>query len=276
MKQTRLQITAHVYHDRHLVAKLSLESSKRTFDLSAEAAPESGAANPPTGNYRCIKLSAVPDEQKERYGTHIALFQALAGMAMQSPANHEGKFIIALHGGDTDTMGHLFRTEGGLRVSNADMQEIVDAIADSRETVLLIEESHTPVSALLGKKVSKQALTTISVPVPAAAMDEKAEDDMDRSSGSDNALLDIMEFQALEHLFVSENETEKKGSDGPIEFGGGSTDGGGAGGSYADKDDENDTPAEGSMSEKDADEEQADEDIPGDEEEEEDEDDDDK
>lgn len=88
------------------------------------------------GTYRLLKV--VKTKNADEYGSHLLVF-----------GSGSEKRIVCLHGGMTDDDDNLYPTAAGLRVSDEDLLEILDAIRGKSEVTLAIEEKSGIFSGLM-------------------------------------------------------------------------------------------------------------------------------
>ena len=110
--------------------------------------------HPPSGTYVIIASlpPSTPHRRADRYGRLGALLLApRGGDALVATAN--GRMRYTIHGGPQDRAGRLRPTFGGLRLSDADLSALIDAInrafraGDPVSSVELIEEAETTTDA---------------------------------------------------------------------------------------------------------------------------------
>jgi hypothetical protein len=139
-----LQLKVLVYNDRRYAGTLKYVTHGQTVEcaVAAQSHHSFNIPNPPTGTYRMVNVVEVNDQDEEEqkaYGGGIIFFEAIGGAALRE-SNAGGKFILALHGGSTDISGRLLPTEGSLRIADADLGILLDAIEHGDEVTLELSE----------------------------------------------------------------------------------------------------------------------------------------
>ena len=158
-----IELEAVVYDDRMYVGKLSV--CEFEFMLSAQSDPRLHTINPPVGLYKMIKIVNISPEDYEAitvYGPTVIFFEALAGFATVVKRNTQDRLILALHGGETDSSGLLYPTEGNLRIHNSDLITLTTRIKNQTDVNLLIcEEKIGFWKPFLYPKISKHGIPRI-------------------------------------------------------------------------------------------------------------------
>lgn len=212
-----------VFDARQYTGKMTFTANgqKYEYTVSAQASPDiANAVNPPAGEYILTK-KATPKGMNESYGNHILFFEATAGDAL-SMSNYNGRFILTIHGGETDENDHLLATDGGIRLKNEDMEELIGLIGNQSNVTLTVEEKEIHFLNKIGHaKVSYYQLPQVSYKQNFYQQNSYTSDGI-----TDNIFFWLWAYDVMEGNNVS---TVTQGFDG---FGGGRTDGGGAGGSW--------------------------------------------
>lgn len=166
MQITQFNVT--VYPDRNYLGKLTVNIGGyiHKFPVSAKTVENLRAPNPPIGIYQLVKTVIIRPEDDQvfnSFGPAIIFFEATDGPARHAAPNTEGKFVLALHGGETDNSGNLFPTEGGLRLSNAHLEKIVNELMGQRRAKLYLSEERTGIwRRLTGAKTSTRRAPRVS------------------------------------------------------------------------------------------------------------------
>ena len=156
-----MELQATVYTDRDYLGKLSVIEFGKTlkeFEISAKADPDMGVPDPSEGYYRLLSINDISDEKSpviQSYGDYVIYFERRLGGNTGVISNCDGKFILAIHGGldvDDDALGS---TDGGIRLKNNDLLDLVNLIGDKKVTLLINEESAGAFGWLTKHKVSK-------------------------------------------------------------------------------------------------------------------------
>lgn len=93
----------------------------------------------PFGGYRFRETRAIPPEHQAEYGTHVLVFDPVAGQALD--AESYGRLELLIHGGDPGPDGRLRRTNGDLRVDAETLRKLVRAASGGSEVLLDVKES---------------------------------------------------------------------------------------------------------------------------------------
>ncbi len=222
-----------VFDNRRYVGKLSFTSkngAQYEYKVCAQASPEiDGAVNPPVGNYAFIKTVENAAELIEGYGTHILFFQAVGGDASRTSNYKGGKFVLALHGGDTDGEDRLLPTEGGIRLRNEDLEELLWVIEYEKNIqpgnlqLEIVSREDGIMEKLTQRKVSKQRPSVFARP----------SNFQTSGSSSSDSFFDSPLFWLW--YFDQSNDNHNSFNNESGNFGGGESAGGGAGGGYGDQ-----------------------------------------
>ena len=236
VKKLRIMIGTNRTH----LGKLIIENAGNDFEcqVSAQTAPELKLPDPPVGSYKLVRVATIPQDELEAYGSAILFFKATAGKALEMATDPKKGFIIPLHGGDVDDNGHLYPTGGGFRVSNDDLEEIIDLITSQKEVTLEVEEHPEGfVSSLFSNKVSRYPM-----PVPSQLQQQYDTRQSQVASGypEEDLSFGVSDFFFYMWLLNSTDSFGYYGFDGFNQdnqadfngFAGGSSGGGGAEGSY--------------------------------------------
>lgn len=97
---------------------------------NATASPTLPFGDTPSGSYRFVLIMETGDTTKHTaysYGPHGAIvMDPLSGDALTAKQN--GRKGLLIHGGAPSKKGGLRRTNGCIRLSNADMKSLLDAV----------------------------------------------------------------------------------------------------------------------------------------------------
>jgi hypothetical protein len=147
-----MELQATIYSNRDYLGKLRVVDRGNTlqeFDISAKVDPDTGLSDAPAGVYRLVEIKYLVDELQEvkfLYGETILYFERVGGQGTVR-SNCDGKFILALHGGRKDLGNNLLTTDGGVRIGNDDLSDLIRLIGE-RDVNLTVEEGRI---GLLGR-----------------------------------------------------------------------------------------------------------------------------
>ena len=134
-----LKIVAELPAHRRFAGALRLDAEGRTV---AGPFPVRGGIATPLGTYRVGSLLRASDDgDARRFGPMQIRILPIAGAETGGGASEE----LAIHGGALGHEGRYPETAGGIRLSDEDMQSLLEAIGDSATPPDLCEVSATPV-----------------------------------------------------------------------------------------------------------------------------------
>lgn len=205
--RNKIQVT--VYNDRTHVGKLSVLIDGEEISSYEVAAQSSNDVHPNVGIYKLLKTADVPGKYADAlqfYGPQI--------IYLIKKGSTDAADVIIIHGGESDDEGRLFPTEErGLRVSNEDLQLLLQDIAANNITELELEEK--PLGFFRKFTTSRVSTGQPSYSQPV------------QKSGS--SITNNLLFWMYLYDFVSDSHSDHHGFSG---FGGGNFGGGGAGGNF--------------------------------------------
>jgi hypothetical protein len=119
-------------------------------DACGSASPELAAKNgnpacdplrpfghPPLGSYALLASPPPPPECGIEYGSQVLLFEPAGGEGLQ--AESFGRLLLAVYAGPPGRDGRLRRTQGGVRLSESMMKELLVRLGPGAEMELSIE-----------------------------------------------------------------------------------------------------------------------------------------
>jgi hypothetical protein len=146
-----ITLLCRVPGDRNRLGIIRVEAGGKTreFSVSAKSDPDLEIEDPQNGVYRLIKNIDVAADSSmlKAYGPNILVFQN--DLIEDAP-------VIVLHGGDLDNDNKLFATHGGLRLSNSDLEALLEMTKNELNVRLVIrEEKVQPIDKIFPHKVSE-------------------------------------------------------------------------------------------------------------------------
>ena len=155
-----MELKATVYKNRDYCGILEVWNEGKVvkkFNISAKSDPELGIPNPPVGQYRIIDVQDVSEQGLDvvaAYGESIIFFDRVGGSHVRP--NFKNEFIMSIHGGLVDTESNIPPTDGGLRLRNSDMAELLRLVT-SRDIVNLqiVEKSIGLITWFTRPKIGK-------------------------------------------------------------------------------------------------------------------------
>ena len=233
-----MKINVLVFDSRSYAGSLSFEINGKYYEypVCAQAAPDViNAINPPAGQYHLVKTTQSPNDPTHDYGQYMLFFERTNSTDIIN--NHKDKFILVIHGGETDEDDKIIPTEGGIRMRNDDLEDLVYVIKNQRGAVsMTIESRHDSfIDRMLHCKVSTQS------PKSSASNSSYSRDTYKQSQSFD--ITDSPSFWLWVFNKISDNDNNQS----PPEvhefpgFDGGSFGGGGSSGSWSDQDNRQNT-----------------------------------
>ncbi len=200
-----LKITANLPTDRSYLGTLIVGENE--YEVSGQTVPGLASPDPQPGLYRLERTVLTPrnDEARIRlYGPAILFFVNAAGLP------------LPVHGGEAGADG-LTMTTGGLRLSDANLEELIGAI-DGKEVVLEIEEKHLGFLERVGRT------QVVPLVVPQRAPAPKRSSAVDDDSITDNPFFWMWLFSNSDSPSAETAASDSEINPGGGTFGGGGTD----------------------------------------------------
>jgi uncharacterized membrane protein YgcG len=98
--------------------------------------------HPPGGRYRLLNHEPTTSAQLDEYGSHLLLFEPQTGEALE--AESFGRLGLLVYGGAAGSDGRMRATQGGLRLKDAMLDEIVRRLRAKEEMSLELVPVHAP------------------------------------------------------------------------------------------------------------------------------------
>ena len=152
-----LKIDVRVSEDRNSSAVVTLGGGANLAQSfgAASAARDHAARNgnpacdplrpcghPPYGTYLLLKHASTPEGCAIEYGSHILLFEAQSGPALE--AESLGRLALAVYAGPLEPNGRPRRTQGGLRLSDSTMHDVIERLKAGDDIALSIGPLRAP------------------------------------------------------------------------------------------------------------------------------------
>ena len=157
-KGTTMELRIKLLKDRSYIGTLLAErpGSKLQFSVCAKVSSLVNAIDPPVGIYEFERLLAVPSEFQSFYGEQILLFQAkfLGNLRLTG----EPRFLLPLHSGSLDEGHKLFTTDGGIRMSNGCLTELLSFLGSEKPALIICEEERSFLAGLFRIKASSKQI----------------------------------------------------------------------------------------------------------------------
>lgn len=188
-----LTLTVRLPESRDCEAVAELRSGFKTVSTGvavASASPVIAAAHgnaacdplrpwghPPFGEYRLLCQVAGTLPEAEEYGGHLLLFEPESGQALD--AESFGRLALLVYGGPTDRQGRLRRTQGGVRLADRMLREIVERLDPQADLELRLEPLRAPRwwqfwrRPVPGRPLSQSELEPISPPLDELSVIER-------------------------------------------------------------------------------------------------------
>ncbi|MDB5863101.1 MAG: hypothetical protein JWO70_907 [Betaproteobacteria bacterium] len=145
-----LRLTVEVPEARDRTAIATLRDGSRIVAMDhavAAATPAVAAAHgnpacdplrrcghPPLGRYAFVYQQPAQGAQQQEYGAQLLLFQPQSGAALEAEAF--GRLALLVYGGRTGRDKNMRRTQGGLRLSDTMLRDIVSRLKSAGELQL--------------------------------------------------------------------------------------------------------------------------------------------
>ncbi|MCC7486012.1 MAG: hypothetical protein IT529_13650 [Burkholderiales bacterium] len=98
--------------------------------------------HPPFGGYRLLRCLRARPEFGDEYGDHVLLFEPESGPALE--AESHGRLALLAYSGPAGRDGRMRRTQGGLRLPERMLLDIVQRLRGVMEMTLRIEPLRAP------------------------------------------------------------------------------------------------------------------------------------